>query len=155
MRKLIPVLVLLILAVAPVHRASAQTGDPSGFADELNAARARRNLAPVAYDPGCATVAAENCRAMAAARAVGHFILGGLGQCAAFANDPRHALELWSGSPAHAAIIFAPDLVSVGYAAHGPWATISTRQSFAVTQSWEVSPMPAWTYRPRRVRWRR
>lgn len=169
LRKFLAVAVSLILGTL-YRPATAQSGDPTTFTDQLNIERARRGLAPVTFDPGAVPAAAANSQAMAAHNCVGHFELGGMGQCSAYAADARLALAMWAASPAHASLIFAPDLVSVGYSAWGPWATCSTRQEGAAAYPSPiviyaaplvytmptacVQPRTVW-FLPRGGRWRR
>ena len=110
--------------------------DPSGFVEMLNAARAQRGLRPVVHSPQAAAVAAQN-NAMQARSGLGHFVTGGFGQCAAVGmSDPASALAAWTGSPAHAALIYAPDLIAVGFDGRSGCATVATHQGFA-------GPMPS------------
>jgi len=138
--------------------ALAQSGDPSGFVDQLNALRARYGLRAVAHDAAAVPIAAAN-NAWQAVRGLGHHVLGGYGQCAAIGmGSPEAALWAWCGSPAHAALILAPDLVSVGFAWDGSNATVATQQA-GMSVSRQVTNQYAWTYyqwQPRRWRrWRR
>ena len=107
--------------------------DPSGFVPLLNQARAQRGLAPVRHDPQAVAVAAINNQHQLA-RGLGHWHTGNMGQVAAVGMaDARAALDAWTGSPSHAALIYAPDLVSVGYHQMGGVATASTQQSVVTT----------------------
>lgn len=130
--------VLIILAsIAGAAQAQTAVADPSGFVPLLNQARAARGLAPVAHDPSAAVVAAQNNNAQAA-WGLGHHVLGGYGQVAAVGMaDARAALDAWTGSPSHAALIYAPDLVAIGYHQFGGCCTASTRQGYP------IAPAPA------------
>lgn len=133
------------LAVAALMVGTANAQDPTGFTEHLNAARAERGLAPVAYNPAAVGVAAENNR-LQAIYGLGHHYVGSYGQVAAVGvEDARAALAAWADSPAHAALLFAPDLVSVAFHAMDGVATASTQQSFAVQL---VQPAVQWYYQP-------
>ncbi len=136
-----------------------QSGDPSGFTDALNAARAERGLAAVAYSPGAVEVAAVN-NSRQTAYGLGHHVLGGLGQVAGMGPwDASGVLWSWLASPSHAAILLDPNLACVGYACSGWYHTAST--SSAGIAGWQVGSgtywvYPHWTYyRPIRGRGRR
>ena len=132
-----------ILAMALVMAAMggvARAQDDGGFVWMLNQARAARGLSPVAHNPAAVQVAAQN-NALQLARGLGHHFLGGYGQVAAVgAWDAKAALDMWTGSPSHFAILFAPNLASVGFHQIGGVATASTQQSFAVVQQQWVYP---------------
>ncbi len=133
--------------------AISQSGDPSGFCDHLNAARAQRGLPAVAHDAGAVTVAASN-NAWQAVRGLGHHVLGGYGQCAGVGIvGAESALVMWSGSPAHAAIIFSPNLVAVGYHEVGGCCTVATSQA-ASAAAVRYLTYPMIRYHPARRGWR-
>lgn len=114
--------VAILMVVTPQMRSRAQGGDPSGFVPLLNAARAQRGLAPVAFDPNLAAHAGHN-NALQAAHGLGHHAMAQAGQCAAAAFDGTMALGMWAASPAHASILFSPGATTCGFAVGGGWAT--------------------------------
>lgn len=136
--------VLIVLAtLAGAAEAQTAPADPTGFVAMLNQARAARGLAPVAYDATAAATAAQN-NAAQAAYGLGHHVVGPYGQVAAVGMaDARAALDAWCGSPAHASIIFAPDLIAVGFHQLGNVATASTRQGYPSAPAFQ--PVQ-WTY---------
>jgi len=115
--------------------AHGQSGaDPIGFTDQLNAARVGRGLAPVSYNSSSVGAAAAN-NAQQLVRGLGHFVTGGFAQCAGVGQpDSRSVLNAWSMSPGHAAILFSPQLVSVGYHQSGVCHTVSCLMGFAQPQ---------------------
>lgn len=138
--------IMLAMVVALLMAGSAKAQDPSGFVGMLNQARVARGLRPVYHDPNGAAVAHQNNLAQAAG-GLGHWVTGGYGQVAAIgAWDAKAALDMWTGSPSHAAIIFAPDLVSVGFSQWGSCATASTTQSFAAVPIYGAVQSRVWTY---------
>ncbi len=117
---------LLLLAATVLTQA--QSGDPTGFCDALNAERAQRGLPPVTYDPNAAGTARRNNLAQRV-YGLGHHVCEGLGQCAAVGLSGVHAaLAAWTGSPSHYAIIYAPNLVSCGFDEVGGCCTVATSQ---------------------------
>ena len=150
------------LAVA-ANAQETTANDPTGFVGLLNNARAARGLRLVVHDPGAVAVAAQN-NSLQLAYGLGHWATGGLGQVAAVgAGDARSALAMWISSPPHYALLFAPDLASVGFDIRGNAATASTRQGgygyAAPATTWGMAA-PAWSYGPpayygRGWRWRR
>lgn len=157
-------LVVLATLVASTRAQQAPTpaGDPTGFVQMLNAARAGRGLPPVAYDPDAAEIAAQNNRVQATS-GLGHHVVGSYGQVAAVGMlDAASALRAWSESPAHAALIYAPDLAAIGYHQRGGCCTASTRQGYPAFPPATAPPAPAyvvppppiiWTYPAQPVRW--
>src|SRR5689334_23288151 len=128
-----PMLLAALIACGVMPGAArGQSGDPTTFTDQLNAARAARGLAPVAYNPEAVAVARQN-NASQMAWGLGHWVCGSFGQCSAVGfNDAASALMAWSNSPSHAAIIYAPSLASVGFDATGNCCTVSTASGYAV-----------------------
>lgn len=172
-RSLIGLVALVVLATLAASASAQQSpsGDPTGFVDLLNAARAARGLSSVAYDPTAAAVAAQN-NAVQSANGLGHHVVGAYGQVAAVGMlDAASALRAWSESPAHAALIYAPDLVAIGYHQFGMCHTASTRQGGLAMPTAPAMPMPrttvlvptfivpaspfVWTYPVPQVRWLR
>lgn len=136
---------LAILAATIMAHRPARGQDPSGdFVAMLNQARAARGLAPVAHDPAAVPTAAAN-NAAQATYGLGHWTTNGYGQVAAVGMpNAQAAFAAWCGSPGHAAILFAPDLVSVGYHQAGGCCTAATRQGgYAIP-----APQPAGWYYP-------
>lgn len=145
--------VMLALVMALVLAAPANAQD---FVAMLNQARAARGLGPVAYDGNAAAVAYQNNLAQLA-RGLGHHVLGGYGQVSAIGmSGPYAALQAWTGSPGHAAIIFSPDLISIGFSQVGGCCTASTTQGFAAVPIYGAIYRPTWTwsYPARRGGWR-
>jgi len=101
---------------------------PSSFVATLNAERSKHGLQPVASRQNLEAAASQN-NQWQASRGLGHHYLGGYGQCAAgpFATMAQ-ALHAWLCSPAHRALILAPDLCEIGYHQLGAWHTVSTWQ---------------------------
>jgi hypothetical protein len=95
----------------------------------LNAERARRGLAPLAYDPGLESWAASN-NAQQCARGLGHFVSAGTGQCSAMAWDAATALGQWCASGPHAAILFSPTASVCGFAIGGGFATANVGSGY-------------------------
>ena len=125
--------------------AQAQSGDPTGFTDQLNAVRVQRGLPPVAYNPGYVSVAAQN-NAWQAVRGLGHHVLGGLAQCAGVGPaDCQSILSLWLSSPSHAAILLSPSLASVGYHQSGAHHTVSGSMGFNMQFATQPLTNPAMT----------
>lgn len=119
----------MAVPVATVPMASPQsaasvpaTATPDDFLVMLNAARADRGLAPLAYDPGLANYAASN-NGHQSLRGLGHHVMADAGQCAAMAWDASMALTSWIGSAAHAAILFDPMARRCGFAVGNGYAT--------------------------------
>lgn len=125
MRRLMFVAAVLICGTAQAQE------DGTGFVAMLNQARAMRGLPAVRYSPEAAYVASVN-NGYQALYGLGHHYTGSFGQVAAVGvGDAQAALSAWAGSPAHAALLFAPDLVGIGFHIAGGVATASTQQSFA------------------------
>ena len=141
---------VLFLAIAVAANAQETTAnDPTGFVGLLNQARQARGLTAVAYDAAAVAVAAQN-NSLQLAYGLGHWATGGLGQVAAVgAGDARSALAMWISSPPHYALLFAPDLASVGFDIRGNAATASTRQGgytgAPIGWTWGVVA-PTWSY---------
>ncbi len=113
---------LWFLTVGQCH---AQSSDPSGFTDSLNVARGARGLDPAAHDRALVSTALAN-NSWQRVYGLGHHVTGGLWQVACIGSgDVSRVLATWSGSAAHAAMIYSPNLVSVGYANDG-WAATAT-----------------------------
>lgn len=117
----------LVLSPGPTSAPSVLTVAES-FLLALNAERQKHGLQPVIHSDKMAATAAANNQCQAS-RGIGHHVLGGFGQCAAGPfNSMREALTAWLNSPAHRALILAPDLTMVGYSQLGPWHSVSTWQ---------------------------
>jgi hypothetical protein len=113
------------LAVIVWGTAMAMGQDPSGFTEQLNASRAAIGLPPVSCFVGATPIAVQN-NAAQRAMGLGHWITGGLYQCAAIGTgDTAGTLAMWLNSPAHRAIILSPALSAVGYANDGYCATVA------------------------------
>ena len=116
---------LIFFAVAGQLRAD---DDPTGFVGLLNSVRIQHGLRPVRYHAGAAQAAARN-NQIQAVRGVGHWYLGGYGQCAGYGQrDARAFLDACLGSPSHRGLVLAGDLAYVGYAGSGLAHTVSTWQ---------------------------
>lgn len=151
---------VMTVAMAFLLVAGTASAQDDGFVGLLNAARAQRGLPAVQHDAAAVPVAVAN-NAAQLVYGLGHHVTGGLGQVAAIGiADARSALAAWTQSPAHAAILYAPDLISVGYSQLGGAATAATSQSFgaagyqqpsygAAPQNWAPSQhwVPAQQYR--------
>jgi hypothetical protein len=104
------------------------------FTDALNRERAARGLRPVVSSPQLQATAYRN-NQWQVVRGLGHFVLDGFGQCAATGQaDYAGALDAWTRSPAHAAIIFSVDLTAVGYHQSGFCHTVSTSNAPVLTE---------------------
>lgn len=86
-------------------------GDPYGFLAQLNAQRAARGLAPVAFSYDCYADACQNNR-FQRVRGLGHFFMGrarrqnaGMGY-----RSASQVLIGWMNSPGHAAALFDPTI---------------------------------------------
>jgi len=135
---LMPALVMALVLTAPAHA--------QDFVALLNQARAARGLGPVAYNAQAVVVARQN-NAAQMARGLGHWVLGGFGQCSAVGfNDAASALFAWTNSPGHAAIIFAPSLASVGFDTMGGCCTVSTTDGLAAVPIYGAVYQPTWTW---------
>ncbi len=134
--------------------ARSSTAIPMSVA-EVNAARNRLGLHSLIHDPLLSQWAASNNAEQARRGKLGHHVNNGYGQCAGVGISGAHsALAMWAGSPAHAAIIFAPDLVAVGYHESGGCCTVATSQGGEVqTQALHVV-YPTIRYYPARRGWR-
>jgi hypothetical protein len=147
---------LLFFGVSAQVRA--QSGDPTGFTDQLNIQRVARGLSLVSYNPNYVNVSAQN-NILQAAHGLGHHFLGGLAQCSGIGHaSPQSVLSDWSQSPGHANILFGPGLTSVGYHQLGTCHTVSCSMSYASQAP--VASYPAYQYNVRyqpfrRFRWRR
>lgn len=121
-----------ITSLAPVSLTATDAASTSLFLVALNSERSRLNLQPVIGKLTLEAIASQNNAAMTVHGTLGHWITGGAGQCAAgpFATMAQ-ALQAWLHSPAHRALILAPDLSEVGYHQSGPWHTVSTWQGGA------------------------
>jgi hypothetical protein len=130
--ELVAAYALVYFAIAGQLRADDQPSDPTGFVPMLNQERVKAGLPPVAYDPGIVAHAARN-NQLQSAYGLGHHWLGGLAQCAGVGfADCRSVLGAWSMSPGHAAVLFSPSLVSVGYHQLGTNHTASCSMGYAV-----------------------
>ena len=100
-----------------------------GFIGALNGQRALSGLPPVIGKLSLCGVAARNNQAQQANGKMGHYVLDGYGQCAAWTTEgtAAAALQIWLYSPAHRALLMAPDLAEVGYHGLGHYATVATR----------------------------
>ncbi len=107
-------------------------GDDAGFTSALNAQRSAIGLTSVAIDSHGQNVSYTN-NVQQRSRGLGHWYTGPYGQCAAVgACNADQALRMWAASPAHAALIFSPALVSVGFHCDGWCASVAC--SFGTTQ---------------------
>jgi hypothetical protein len=93
------------------------------FTDALNAQRQARGLGPVAFDQVLIPTSANN-NAWQRLKGLGHWDTGGFAQVSAIGTgDISGTLAAWSWSAAHAALLYSPNLASVGYANDGYCAT--------------------------------
>jgi hypothetical protein len=116
-------LTMVALILALMWSAAVAWGDE--FTERLNGFRANQGLAGVAYNAGVVGFSVENNRSQRE-RGIGHFVTGGLAQCAAIScGDATSALRMWLNSPPHAAILLSPSLGSVGFACDGWAATVA------------------------------
>jgi len=95
--------------------------DPTGFTQRLNDIRAARGLPDVAFDPGLVDTARSN-NTHQRTRGLGHWVTGGLAQVAGVGfNTVESILSGWTFSPGHAAIIYSPHAIRIGFHCDG-WA---------------------------------
>ncbi len=105
--------------------AAVAQGEDAGFTDLLNKARVARGLNPVACNEGIAVISAGN-NLQQRAHGIGHWSTGGFGQCAATGVcNAEQSLSIWSDSPSHAAMLFSPNLICVGFACDGYCASVA------------------------------
>lgn len=85
-------------------------GDVYSFGSWVNGVRARYGRAPLAYDPGLASLAAAN-----SSRGFGHHGFH-RGYEAVAMGSPASAGAQWLASPAHVSILLAPGIRHYGFA---------------------------------------
>ncbi len=122
----------LILGVLFLLGWSAAIALGDDFSDQLSVARNARGLPSVVGSSQGTAVSAENNQGQRT-HGLGHWFTGGLGQCSAVGvGNATHALRMWTQSPAHAALIFSPNLTAVGFHCDGYCASVAC--SFGITQ---------------------
>ncbi len=123
---------LLILAMGGLLLWAGCVAKGDEFSEALNRERATRNLAAASHSLGYVATSESN-NGYQRQRGLGHYVTGGLAQCAAVGvANAEHAPQMWTRSPARAALIFAPNLTAVGFACDGYCASVSC--SFGITQ---------------------
>lgn len=104
-----------------------QEESDGGFRAQLNQVRAARGLGAIEYDPSLVGTAQANNRDQHR-WGLGHYVTGGFAQVAAIGyGTAQSVLVAWNNSPGHAALIYSPLAVSIGYANDGWAATASIR----------------------------
>jgi uncharacterized protein YkwD len=104
------------------------SGDPSGLIDILNQKRASRGLRPVTYDANAAALAATN-NQYQRSLGLGHHVTGGYAQNAVIGT--ADIWSAWDNSPAHAAMMYDPNLVSAGGHFDGYAGTLNANGHYA------------------------
>lgn len=132
-----------ILAVLGWTQATAQEPEHD-FVWHLNQVRAARGLHAVISDSSLTQTAEQN-NQYQRIRGLGHWVTGGYAQCAAICGNTESALAMWCRSSPHAALIFAPNLVAVGYHYDGWAATVSLQMD---SPQATPGPYPANVHRP-------
>jgi len=119
---------LSIVAAALICQAPAPSGtldQSTYFASILNYQRQVRGLRPVGVDPNAYNTAYQN-NLYQLSYGLGHHFLNNMCQCSAVGQpDIPSVLNAWASSPGHAAIIFDPNLMYIGFSALSGTYTLS------------------------------